>query len=152
MSDELKTLPKIEFDIINLLEKKQIKKLIKSTQITKDDDYKLLFNKIFSLINPIKLDIIYEIYEYYKTEKTVLKIVLSTLQKKSPKNINEISEYDTSINKYIKEIDDLKYNIKHHMHLDYCGFVMSKIYFKLKNNCIINYEDALKTIKEIVNY
>jgi len=152
MSDDIKTLPKIEFDIMNLLEKKQIKKLIKSTQITKDDDYKLLFNKIFSLINPIKLDIIYDIYEYYKTEKTVLKIVLSTLQKESPKNINEISEYDTSINKYIKEIDDLKYNIRHQIHLDYDGFVMSKIYFKLKNNCSINYKNALKTITEIVNY
>ena len=151
MSD-LKKFQKIEFDIINSLEKKQIKKLIKSSQITKDDDYKLLFNKIFSLINPIKLDIIYDIYEYYKTQKTALKIVLSTLQKESPKNINEIGRYDTSINECIKQINDLKYNIKHHIHLDYCGFVMSKIYFKLKNNCIINYEDALKTIKEIVNY
>ena len=150
MSD-LKKFQKIEFDIINSLEKKQIKKLIKSSQITKDDDYKLLFNKIFSLINPIKLDIIYDIYDYYLTEKTTLKVILSTLEKDKPKNINDVIEYDESINKYLKEMNNLKYNIKHQIHLDYQGFEISKLYYKFKNGGIINYEFALKRILDVLN-
>ena len=85
-----------------------------------------------------------------KHKKTALKTLISTLEKDTPKNLNDVIEYDTLINNYLQEIKELKNDLRYQLNMDYSIFVISKIYYQFKNNCLINYEQALKTILEIV--